>query len=165
MPRAHTYTYEWHYRTDTCVHAALHEQREIHTQAQASIPFHSAIPFEPRASRLNSHRRGARISRHRTPRRACFMPPFVCDACTHVFMYARMRVCRRPTADVLQSAGTNCQHSRLGMPFPFGNHLGSRTGYDRDTAHARPRIIRNYRKLIPDWEGPGKDPGPSGSEG
>lgn len=50
-----------------------------------------------------------------------------------------LRRCRRqdPIGDRLPAL------LRPGMPFPFGNQLGSRTGYDRDTT----RTAENYWEL------------------
>lgn len=91
------------------VYTRLREERRIHTRASFhSVPFRHSI----RAARLASKLSPVLGSpRHRTPRCAGFMPPFVCDACTRVLMYARTRACRRLAADVLQSVGTDCQHS------------------------------------------------------
>lgn len=121
-----------------------------------SVPFRHSIRAARPASKL-SPARCSDLSPPHSPRCAGFMPPFARrGACILYNTRVSVHACvdNPPT-----SAGTDCGDLRPGMPFPFGKHLGSRTGYNRDIVHARPRIIGNYRKLILDREGPGKEPG------
>jgi len=152
--RVHTHTRTSGTIAQTRVYTRLYTSNERYTGASFhSVPFRHSIRAARLASKLSPVLGSLATARHAVLVSCLLSYAMRVHACSYTRECACVDHRRHPPI------GRDRLHSRLGMPFPFGNHLGSRTGYDRDIAHAWPRIIRNYRKLIPDWEGLGKDRG------